>query len=123
MRVYGKKFATFNKTLLHTMFVDKKLSCVKAVQTLSRFNRTMKGKADTFVLDFVNEAEEIKKSFQPYYEGAVIEEETGPNVIYDLKNAQHRYAVEDNAFKEEFKSYPELLGEEINYIIYVWEKA
>lgn len=75
------------------MFVDKKLSGVKAVQTLSRLNRTMKGKEDTFVLDFVNAAEDIQKTFQPYYEAAILEQETDPNVIYDIKNALDKYQI------------------------------
>jgi len=76
----------FDQPLLHTMYVDKKLSGVKAVQTLSRLNRTTAGKEDTFVLDFVNEREAILDSFQPYYEVTTVEEETDPNLLYDLKN-------------------------------------
>ena len=68
MLIVAEKYQTgFDEPLLHTMFVDKKLSGVKAVQTLSRLNRTCKGKQDTFVLDFVNSAEDIKASFEPYY--------------------------------------------------------
>ena len=72
------------------MFVDKKLSGVKAVQTLSRLNRTTRGKVDTFVLDFVNSAEDIKASFEPFYEETVLLEETDPNVVYDMKNTRVR---------------------------------
>ena len=69
MLIVSEKYQTgFDEPLLHTMFVDKPLSGVKAVQTLSRLNRTAKGKQDTFVLDFVNSAEDIKKSFEPFYE-------------------------------------------------------
>lgn len=69
MLIVAEKYQTgFNEPLLHTMFVDKKLSGVKAVQTLSRLNRTMRGKQDTFVLDFVNSAEDIREAFEPYYE-------------------------------------------------------
>lgn len=86
MLIVAEKYQTgFDEPLLHTMFVDKKLSGVKAVQTLSRLNRTMRGKNDTFVLDFVNSADDIRKAFEPYYEETVLEEETDPNVIYDLK--------------------------------------
>jgi len=82
MLIVAEKYQTgFDEPLLHTMFVDKKLSGVKAVQTLSRLNRTMRRKQDTFVLDFVNTAEEIKASFEPYYEETVLEQETDPNVI------------------------------------------
>lgn len=86
MLIVAEKYQTgFDEPLLHTMFVDKKLSGVKAVQTLSRLNRTMRGKEDTFVLDFANEREEIQRAFQPYYEATVLEEETDPNLIYSLK--------------------------------------
>ena len=76
----------FDQPLLHTMYVDKKLSGVKAVQTLSRLNRTASGKEDTFVLDFVNERETILESFQPYYEVTTVQETTDPNHLYDLKS-------------------------------------
>jgi len=67
--IVADKYQTgFDQPLLHTMYVDKKLSGVKAVQTLSRLNRTCPGKDDTFVLDFVNDRETILASFQPYYE-------------------------------------------------------
>lgn len=94
MLIVAEKYQTgFDEPLLHTMFVDKKLSGVKAVQTLSRLNRTMPGKKDTFVLDFVNTAEDMRKAFQPYYEAAVLESETDPNVIYDLKTALDGYQI------------------------------
>jgi type I restriction enzyme R subunit len=76
----------FDQPLLHTMYVDKKLNGVKAVQTLSRLNRTCPGKEDTFVLDFANDRETILNSFQPYFELTKIEERTDPNLMYDLKN-------------------------------------
>ncbi len=76
----------FDQPLLHTMYVDKKLSGVKCVQTLSRLNRMSAGKEDTFILDFSNEVEEIISSFQPYYELTTIETNTDPNHLYDLKN-------------------------------------
>src|SRR5690606_1882561 len=67
--IVADKYQTgFDQPLLHTMYVDKKLSGVKAVQTLSRLNRTCPGKEDTFVLDFANDWETIRDSFQPYYE-------------------------------------------------------
>lgn len=81
----AEKYQTgFDQPLLHTMYVDKKLHGVKAVQTLSRINRMYSGKTDTFVLDFVNSAEEIQKSFQDYYISTGITEETDPNIVYDL---------------------------------------
>ncbi len=75
----------FDQPLLHTMYVDKKLSGVKAVQTLSRLNRMCAGKEDTFVLDFANNTDEILDSFQPYYELTSIKENSDPNYLYDLK--------------------------------------
>lgn len=94
MLIVAEKYQTgFDEPLLHTMFVDKKLSGVKAVQTLSRLNRTARGKQDTFVLDFVNSAEDIKAAFEPYYEETVLMKETNPNVIYDLKNTLDQYRV------------------------------
>ena len=92
--VVAEKYQTgFDEPLLHTMFVDKKLSGVKAVQTLSRLNRTAPGKQDTFVLDFVNSADDIKKSFEPFYEETVLLEETDPNVVYDMKNTLDGFRV------------------------------
>lgn len=76
----------YDQPLLHTMYVDKRLSGVRAVQTLSRLNRMHSGKEDTFVLDFVNDTEEIYNSFKPYYEVTEIEKATDPNLLYDLKN-------------------------------------
>lgn len=76
----------FDQPLLHTMYVDKKISGVKAVQTLSRLNRICPGKEDTFVLDFANDRQDILDSFQPYYELTTMEETTDPNHLYDLKN-------------------------------------
>ena len=83
----ANKFQTgFDQPLLHTMYVDKKLGGVNAVQTLSRLNRIHPGKEETMVLDFANEAEEIQKAFQPYYERTLLTEGTDPNLLYDLQN-------------------------------------
>lgn len=96
----------FDQPLLHTMYVDKKLSGVKAVQTLSRLNRTCPGKEDTFVLDFANDQDTIFQSFQPYYELTTLKENTDPNHLYDLKGrldaAQVYHWSEVNAFAEVF---------------------
>jgi len=82
----AEKYQTgFDQPLLHTMYVDKKLSGVKCVQTLSRLNRMHAGKEDTFILDFVNDTEDILESFQPYYELTTIDNNTDPNHLYDLK--------------------------------------
>lgn len=84
--VVAEKYQTgFDEPLLHTMYVDKKLSGVQAVQTLSRLNRTAPGKEDTFVLDFVNDHEQIREAFQPYYEQTTVEETTNPQHIYQLE--------------------------------------
>jgi len=85
--IVADKYQTgFDQPLLHTMYVDKVLSGVKAVQTLSRLNRTSPGKNDTFVLDFVNDRETILESFQPYYQKTSVSENPDPNHLYDLKN-------------------------------------
>jgi type I restriction enzyme R subunit len=84
--IVADKYQTgFDQPLLHTMYVDKKLRGVKCVQTLSRLNRMHAGKENTFVLDFANEAEDIRESFQPYYEMTTVEEITDPNYLYELK--------------------------------------
>lgn len=82
----ANKYQTgFDQPLLHTMYVDKRLAGVLAVQTLSRLNRTHLGKEDTFVLDFVNSPEEILDSFKPYYRTAAVEEVTDPNIVHELQ--------------------------------------
>ena len=103
----AEKYQTgFDQPLLHTMYVDKKLSGVKAVQTLSRINRTCPGKIDTFVLDFVNTREEIAKAFQDYYVSTTVAETTDPNVIYDVKNVLDSFMLytdkEIDAFSKVF---------------------
>ncbi|MEJ1932968.1 type I restriction endonuclease [Nostoc sp. NIES-2111] len=81
----ANKFQTgFDQPLLHTMFVDKRLDGVQAVQTLSRLNRTTIGKEDTFVLDFVNKPEDIYKAFKPYYEETPVGETADPQQLNDL---------------------------------------
>ena len=103
MLIVAEKYQTgFDEPLLHTMFVDKKLNGVKAVQTLSRLNRIMRGKEDTFVLDFANTQEEIQRSFQPYYEATVLEDETDPNLIYTLKRQLGDFHVYQEREVEEF---------------------
>lgn len=87
MLIVAEKYQTgFDEPLLHTMFIDKKLSGVKAVQTLSRVNRIAPGKNDTFILDFVNEAEEIQAAFIPYYERTALDEEININLVYDIRS-------------------------------------
>ncbi|MBR2498388.1 MAG: type I restriction endonuclease subunit R [Clostridia bacterium] len=84
--VVANKYQTgFDEPLLHSMYVDKKLKDVNAVQTLSRLNRTMRDKTSTFVLDFENSDEDIHNSFQPYYETTLLEGRTDFNRVYDLR--------------------------------------
>ncbi len=85
--VVAEKYQTgFDQPLLHTMYVDKPLKDLKAVQTLSRLNRTCAGKEDTFVLDFVNEVEDIQEAFKPYYELTEIDQSSDFNQLYTLHN-------------------------------------
>lgn len=82
----AEKYQTgFDQPLLHTMFVDKRLAGIQAVQTLSRLNRIHPLKEDTFVLDFVNDREDIREAFATYYEGAEIGEEVDPARMYAIK--------------------------------------
>jgi type I restriction enzyme R subunit len=82
----AEKYQTgFDQPLLHTMYVDKRLAGIQSVQTLSRLNRTHPLKEDTFVLDFVNDREEIREAFKAYYEGAVMGEEVAPARMYAIK--------------------------------------
>ena len=92
MLIVNNKFQTgFDEPMLHTMYVDKKFGGLQCVQTLSRLNRTMSGKTDTLVLDFVNEPDEVKEAFQPYYEGTVLTEETDPNRLYQIEQDVKKY--------------------------------
>jgi len=84
--IVADKFQTgYDEPLLHTMYVDKQLAGIKAVQTLSRLNRAHPQKSDTFVLDFMNDAETIKLAFEDYYRTTILSEETDPNKLHDLK--------------------------------------
>ena len=101
--VVASKFQTgFDQPLLHTMYVDKKLGGVNAVQTLSRLNRTHPGKQGTMVLDFANEADEIKKAFEPYYETTLLSEETDPNLLYEVQGRLLDFGVFTAADVESF---------------------
>lgn len=86
--VCAEKFQTgYDEPLLHTMYVDKMLSGIKAVQTLSRLNRAHPKKHDVFVLDFMNDAETIQAAFADYYRTTILSKETDPNKLHDLKAA------------------------------------
>ncbi len=90
----ANKFQTgFDQPKLCAMYVDKKLSGVDAVQTLSRLNRTYPGKDHVFILDFVNEPEEIKAAFEPYYKQAEITDVTDPNLVYELYDKLDEYGI------------------------------
>ena len=84
--VCADKFQTgYDEPLLHTMYVDKTLSGIRAVQTLSRLNRARAGKHDVFVLDFLNDADTIRDSFADYYRTTILADETDPDKLHDLK--------------------------------------
>ncbi len=106
--IVANKFQTgFDQPLLHTMYVDKKLRDVQAVQTLSRLNRAYKPyKRDTFVLDFYNTAEEIKEAFDPYFTSTILSEETSPNKLNDLVDALEIFEVyNEEVVKDFFEKY------------------
>ena len=92
--VCADKFQTgYDEPLLHTMYVDKPLAGVKAVQTLSRLNRSHRKKHDAFVLDFANDTDTIEAAFGDYYRTTVLAEETDPDKLHDLKAALDGYQV------------------------------
>lgn len=97
--IVANKFVTgFDEPLLHSMYVDKTLAGVQAVQALSRLNRAHPQKHDTFILDFADNAETVKFAFQDYYKATVLAGETDPNTLHDLKNeldAHQVYAWDD----------------------------
>lgn len=101
--IVASKFQTgFDEPMLQTMYVDKKLDGLQCVQTLSRLNRVAPGKTDTFVLDFVNEPEQIQAAFQQYYQTTILAEETDPNKLYDLRRQLDDFDLYDNDTIEEF---------------------
>ncbi len=92
--IVAEKYQTgFDEPLLHTMFVDKRLAGLKAVQTLSRLNRTHPLKEDTFILDFANNAEDIKIAFEPYYKSTQIDGETDWNLPYNIQSELEEYHI------------------------------
>lgn len=101
--VVADKYQTgFDEPLLHSMYVDKKLAGVNAVQTLSRLNRTARGKEDTFVLDFVNTEGEIKTAFSQFYEDTTLIGVTDYNQVYDIRTKINEYMLYDFAVVGEF---------------------
>jgi type I restriction enzyme R subunit len=110
--VVAEKYQTgFDQPLLHTMYVDKKLAGVHAVQTLGRLNRTAPGKEDTFVLDFVNSEEDILEAYKPYYEEAVLASATDPNLLYDLERALRDFGIFSD---EEVDAFAEVILKPVN---------
>ena len=92
--IVAEKYQTgFDEPLLHTMIVDKKLKNVKAVQTLSRLNRTCEGKTDTFVIDFVNKVEDIKDAFQLFYQETFLQEEVNADLLYQTQRELRAYGI------------------------------
>lgn len=105
--IVAEKYQTgFDQPLLHTMYVDKRLSGVSAVQTLSRLNRTCKNKEDTCVLDFANTHEEIGESFSTFYEQTFLGEPTDIEKIYELKNNLFGYEV---FYQEEVDAFAQMI--------------
>ena len=96
--IVADKYQTgYDEPLLHTMYVDKVLNDVKAVQTLSRLNRSAKYKIDTCVIDFANEPEHILEAFQPYYKETKLEGETDPNKLHNLLSMlDEKYVYEED---------------------------
>ena len=101
----ANKYQTgFDQPLLHTMFVDKKLGGVNAVQTLSRLNRSHPLKQDTFVLDFANSVEDIEKAFKYYFVSTILKEATDPNKLFDLQDALDNFQIYSIEQVEEFSN-------------------
>ena len=96
--IVAEKYQTgFDEPLLHTMIVDKKLRGVKAVQTLSRLNRTHPDKQDTFIIDFVNTKEDILKAFQPFYQETTLAQEINTDLIYKTQRMLRAFKIYDEA--------------------------
>ncbi len=103
MLIVADKYQTgFDEPMLHTMFVDKKLKNVKAVQTLSRLNRWQKDKKDTYVFDFVNDTEDIKKSFEPFYQDTELIKPVDVNYVYTFRKDIEMYRLWTVADEEAF---------------------
>ncbi len=101
--IVASKFQTgFDQPKLVAMYVDKKLSGVTCVQTLSRLNRTLEGKTETFVLDFENSAGDIEKGFQPFYDRVTLSKETDPNQLYNIRTALDKFGIHAEADIEAF---------------------
>jgi len=120
--IVANKFLTgFDQPLLHSMYVDKKLQSVQAVQTLSRLNRCCNhlGKNDTFILDFQNSISDIQQAFNPFYTATTLSEATDINVLHDLKESLDNFAIYETAEIEEFNQlyFQNAPSEELSPII------
>jgi type I restriction enzyme R subunit len=101
--ICAEKFQTgYDEPLLHTMYVDKILSGIKAVQTLSRLNRAHPRKHDVFVLDFMNDSDTIQEAFSDYYRTTILAEETDPDKLHDLKAALNDHQIYTDAQIDQF---------------------
>lgn len=95
--IVAEKYQTgFDEPLLHTMIVDKKLRGVKCVQTLSRLNRICENKTDTYILDFVNTADDIKEAFQPFYQETTLSQEVNVDLIYQTQKELRSHKIYDD---------------------------
>ena len=104
--VVAEKYQTgFDEPLLHTMIVDKRLKGVKAVQTLSRLNRVCPGKTDTFVLDFINTADEIKGAFEPFYTETFLKESINIDLIFEVQKKIAEANIYDDNDVEKFAEF------------------
>lgn len=127
--IVAEKYQTgFDQPLLHTMYVDKRLEGVQAVQTLSRLNRNASGKSDTFVLDFVNERDTIFDSFKPYYESTKFDKDPDPQLLYQLEHTIMEWRIfyesEINEFCEVwFRTAKELRNKDHRELNAVLDKA
>ena len=100
--VCAEKFQTgYDEPLLHTMYVDKPLDGIKAVQTLSRLNRARRGKLEVFALDFANNADDIQEAFSTYYRATILSRETDVNRLNDLREALESFDIYDDGAVEE----------------------
>ena len=101
--IVAEKYQTgFDQPKLCAMYVDRKLAGLQAVQTLSRLNRTMPGKEQTYILDFQNTIEDIQNAFRPYFEVTALEANSDPNQVYDLEGRLFKFGYLDKDEIERF---------------------
>jgi len=128
--IVSNKFQTgFDEPLLQAMFIDKKLSGVQCVQTLSRLNRTCSGKTETFVLDFANDTSEVIEAFQPFYTSTELSGETDPNKLYDLETKIRAFNLFTKYMVDEFcgmfyseRHSDEMLQPPLNQVVAKWNE-